>query len=92
MGFLTWTVPVLVGSLSADVFLRDDGLVRVSRAAWGAVALMAIGYLLSCGTRFYDVGPSQQGSDTVAKIAESPVVPTATAMRGVWTDLVQGLS
>ena len=51
-----------------------------------------LGYLLSCGTGFYDVGPSRQGSDTMAKIAESPVLPTPTAMRGVWTDIVQGRS
>lgn len=80
LGFLTWTIPVIVGSLCADPFVREQRRLHLGRTAGGAVVLMALGYLLSCGTRFYDVAPPQ-GDPVVAKIAAQPVVPPSAAVQ-----------
>jgi hypothetical protein len=47
LGFLTWTIPLLVGSLAYDV-VQQAGPRAVGRMVWRAVALMLAGYLLSC--------------------------------------------
>src|SRR5262249_45407608 len=49
LGFLSWTIPLLVGSLAYDVVAGSrEFKVKVAQlAAWGVV-LMALGYGLSC--------------------------------------------
>jgi predicted acyltransferase len=46
LGFLTWTIPLLVGSLAFDVISRGGPTVVPKLVAW-SVVLMGIGYLLS---------------------------------------------
>lgn len=47
LGFLTWSIPLLVGSLAFDaVAAGGDGLIR--RLAGWSVVLMGVGYGLSC--------------------------------------------
>jgi len=43
-----------------------------------ASVLMLLGYFFSCGTRFYDISPTDTGSQPLAKHALDPVVPDAT--------------
>jgi predicted acyltransferase len=79
LGFLTWTVPAIVGTLAYDVFARSrDELQLGSPALWrtalAACGLMLLGYAMSCGTRFYDLpSPSTDGS----KLAAHPVIPSS---------------
>lgn len=49
LGFLTWTIPLLAGSLAYDAWSADEDRVRVFRRllAWGVV-VMVLGYALSC--------------------------------------------
>ena len=47
LGFLTWTIPLLAGSLAFDAMARSDGRVVGKLMAW-AVGLMLLGYGLSC--------------------------------------------
>jgi predicted acyltransferase len=49
LGFLTWTIPTLVGSLAYDVVAsgREDPKVIPKLAGWSAL-LLALGYGLSC--------------------------------------------
>jgi predicted acyltransferase len=49
LGFLTWTIPLLGGSLAYDAWVADPDRVRVFRRlfAWG-VLVMVLGYGLSC--------------------------------------------
>jgi len=84
LGFLTWTIPAMVGTLACDVFhtggerlkVRSPAFLRVSIAAIG---LMLLGYGFSCGTRFYDVVPMaasggvNDGQDEAAAVAAVPV-------------------
>jgi predicted acyltransferase len=49
LGFLTWTIPLLVGSLAYDVVASERGLGAIKRALLGGGALlMLVGYGLSC--------------------------------------------
>jgi predicted acyltransferase len=90
LGFLTWTIPVLVGSLCADPYLRGGGrLRRGSLIGWAAV-LMALGYLLSCGTRFYDVAPELRESEGISKLAAQPVIPDREALERAWSEFRGG--
>lgn len=47
LGFLTWTVPLLVGSLAFDAMSKSDGRSVAKLMTW-AVGLMSLGYGLSC--------------------------------------------
>ena len=90
LGFLTWTIPVLIGSLCADPYLSDGGRLRAGPLFAWAVVLMAFGYLLSCGTRFYDVAPELRGSEEIAKLATQPVVPQTEAITRAWSEFRDG--
>ena len=56
LGFLTWSIPTIVGTLACDAVAGGvrfwPNLLRL--AAW-ACGIMLLGYGLSCGTRLYDV-------------------------------------
>ena len=82
LGFLSWAIPTLLGTMACDWYLDQTSVKNViKKTAWCAVAFMLIGYVLSCGTRFYDL--KVKGSAVAAvvappqKLAESPVIPTA---------------
>lgn len=80
LGFLTWSVPAIVGTLACDAVADDPTHPPLGRMiAWGCV-LMGLGYLFSCGTRFYDVPPEIMESFKGRKLAESPVFPSAEAI------------
>ncbi len=90
LGFLTWTIPVLVGSLCADPFLGPARRLPVWRTAGWAVALMALGYAMSCGTRCYDLVPAQRGTSTVPRIASRPVIPPREAVERAGAEWAAG--
>jgi hypothetical protein len=57
LGFLTWCIPTLVGSLACDAAMgaSTPGAKFGKFIAW-SIVLMLLGYALSCVTRLYDVG------------------------------------
>lgn len=81
LGFLTWCIPAIVGTLACDYFVqpRDQSAPR-SRKVFPVVAaamvLMLAGYIISCPTRLYDVPESQQSDLAKIRLAEDPVIPT----------------
>lgn len=86
LGFLTWTIPAIVGTLACDVFLRPRDELRIDslairRVALAAVLLMGLGYAFSCGTRFYDVYPGAALAENGSKLADDPVIPSADRVR-----------
>lgn len=50
LGFLTWTIPTLFGSLAYSYLSANGRRVAYARFAWVSVAAMFGGYLLSCLT------------------------------------------
>ena len=92
LGFLTWTIPTVAGTLAHDWVARDPAC-RTGGArtmlAWG-VGLMVVGYGLSCLNR---VTPPNELPDPPAVtdyLAHPPFVPPADktqaeAERNYWT-------
>lgn len=82
LGFLTWTVPAVVGTMACDVFVQPRerlslfsfSLVKVFAAS---LLLMAIGWVLSCGTRLYDVPQEMVEQLKSQKLAYDPVWPSS---------------
>jgi hypothetical protein len=76
LGFLTWTIPAIAGTLTCDALIKPTGEVRVAPLVGSAVALMALGWGMSCGTRLYDVPPSDRiPSAGLVRLAGDPVIP-----------------
>ena len=75
LGFLTWTIPTIVGTLACDAIVDGGGAGRVSAGKlsllviWSAL-LMALGYAFSCGTRMYDVREND-AADAATDAAEN---------------------
>jgi len=73
-GPLSWSVPMLFGTLVYDVMAaHEPGVAWRRLLPWG-LAMMALGYGLNCLTTLYD---TRHGEVPVAgkNVAESPVVP-----------------
>ncbi|MBN2292017.1 MAG: hypothetical protein JXM70_06295 [Pirellulales bacterium] len=75
-GFLTWVIPAGVGTLACDWVVLSQSRWVVARMLIWSVLLMGLGYLLSCGTRLYDVPPTMVETLRDTKLAEHPVWPT----------------
>src|SRR5262245_4564655 len=54
LGFLTWTTPLLVGSLACDAVLSSSPKLVIGRLLFWGFVLMALGYGLSCLARVLD--------------------------------------
>jgi predicted acyltransferase len=86
LGFLTWTIPAMLGTFACDWFVPDSSSNSKAMAPTKAIGLsvitacllMLLGYGFSCGTRFYDVFPSETATEPVAKLASDPVLPDPT--------------
>lgn len=77
LGFLTWTVVMIVGTLACDLIARDESRHRLLPLAGWSAGLMALGYLLTCGTRLYDVPQHRVEELCARQLADRPVVPSA---------------
>lgn len=87
LGFLTWSIPLLVGSLACDAMTGRERA-PVERLLGWSVALMALGYLFSCPTVLYDL-PGARVPAGYDKIAASPVWPDWNKVSGrPWRDLL----
>lgn len=85
LGFLTWSIPTVFGTLACDAVTGADGRPKLARMfAWSAV-VMLFGWLLSCGTTLYDVQETE-ALDVAAQLEQSkdrvrwaadPVIPSA---------------
>ncbi|TWU10385.1 Acyltransferase family protein [Novipirellula galeiformis] len=84
LAFLTWSVPTMMGTFTCDAIVTNpDGAPRMRLLRW-AVCLMALGYVMSCGTRLYDVPPSSQAAAaSESKLAVDPVLPSAQRVQ-IW--------
>jgi predicted acyltransferase len=92
LGFLTWTIPTIAGTLAHDWVMRDPttptGGAR-TMLAWAA-ALMIVGFGLSCLNRVYPPNALPELPTLTDYLADPPFVPPADkaraeAERNYWT-------
>jgi hypothetical protein len=76
LGFLTWTIPAIAGTLACDAVTAPGGF-RAGRTVVVAIAVMLAAWIISCGTRLYDQAPGSSSVSTVSDIAPDPVIPDA---------------
>lgn len=77
-GTLAWSVPMLAGTLVYDVLVTHPPAVAFRRCLLSGIVLMGVGYLLSCGTRLYDIVPGTPAPATIkGDHAADPVWPKA---------------
>lgn len=83
LGFLTWSIPAIIGTLACDWIVEAEGLPRITPFVFWSVVLMLLGWLISCGTRFYDVPVADQSNPAVQKekLAPHPVIPDAAQFK-----------
>jgi hypothetical protein len=74
LGFLTWSIPALCGTLACDALNGNGGASIRRLIGWGA-ALMAGAWILSIGTTLYNVPEELVESMKSQKLAPDPVVP-----------------
>ena len=82
LGFLTWTIPAIVGTLACDVFVQPRsqfqlGSLTLNKVLLVSLLLMGLGYVISCGTRLYDVPTASVESFKGGKLAADPLWPTS---------------
>jgi predicted acyltransferase len=85
LGFLTWTVPAIVGTIACDVFVKttdNPAKIPFGKVFFASLGLMLLGYVMSCGTRFYDVPEDQVDALRSEKLASDPVLPSLERVRG----------
>ncbi len=80
LGFLTWSVPAIIGTLACDAVTATTKP-RLGRMALTGVLLMILAWGLSCGTRFYDVPASEVEARREQKLATDPVIPNAETLK-----------
>jgi predicted acyltransferase len=81
LGFLTWSIPALVGTFACDALVVEESVRRPGKLLAWSVLLMLVGYGLSCGTRLYDVPPARQ-NPAPPKFADTPVLPDLGRIEG----------
>ncbi len=85
LGFLTWTIPTMLGTLACDAVVGRERRPRLALMMLWAVLLMGLGYGMSCLTRIYDVPADQVEALSDIREAEHPVFPSSEQF-GRWKD------
>ena len=75
LGFLTWTVPTIVGTLACDAVAGAIDRPPLAKMVGWSFVLMGVAWVMSCGTRMYDVPLSQREALKDQRLAEHPVFP-----------------
>ncbi|MFO1095811.1 MAG: hypothetical protein U0992_21265 [Planctomycetaceae bacterium] len=84
LGFLTWSVPAIIGTFACDAVaeaLAKRARPPLAKMTASAFLIMAVAWVMSCGTRIYDVPESQREALAGQKIADNPVFPTMEMLR-----------
>jgi predicted acyltransferase len=90
LGFLSWSIPTLVGTLACDAALNptsSSGGKFMRVFVWGVI-LMAVGWVASCATRMYDV-PYHPVSEHAFQFSKTPVIPAHDQLQTWWNNLKQ---
>ena len=83
LGFLSWSIPALCGTLACDA-VKQSGVKATLRIALSGIVVMLIGWLMSMGTVLYNVNADATNvvKDPVnEKLAIDPVIPSLDRLR-----------
>ena len=75
LGFLTWSIPAICGTLACDL-VRRQGAAAARRIAGAGFALMCVAWGWSCGSTLYDVPDELVETQRAVKLADDPVLPS----------------
>jgi hypothetical protein len=59
LGFLTWTIPTIFGTLACDAIVNAKSRAPLITLSLAGILVMLLGYAFSCGTRLYDLNPTE---------------------------------
>lgn len=83
LGFLTWTIPMIAGTLAYDIVQRGQRMSILSLSSL-AVLLMSLGYGLSCLGHLNQESTIEAGSELTSRWVEPPFVPPSKPVT-IWT-------
>jgi predicted acyltransferase len=84
LGFMTWTVPFLAGTLAYDLMLTRSVRTQAVRLVTVGMVLMALGYGLSCLNRVTPPNSPSDASTITTWLVEPPLMPPS-APANLWT-------
>ena len=85
LGFLTWTIPMIVGTLAYDAIAhRGSNSTAVAKLLAWAAALMLVAYAISCANRFTSPNHFSPEAGWQTALVEPPFVPPSRPVN-VWT-------
>lgn len=84
LGFLTWCVPALVGSIVCDFVMANPKSPPIAGLLGWSILLMGAAYAISCPTTLYNVEATDIAikPQYASKLAHDPVIPDQTRMQG----------
>jgi hypothetical protein len=83
LGFLTWTIPLIVGTLAYDATVLSSKPPVGRLLAWGAV-LMLVAYALACLNHVTPPNSVSPASGWLGVLVEAPFVPPSEPVN-IWT-------
>jgi hypothetical protein len=84
LGFLTWTIPMIAGTLAYDLMAGREQRPPIGRLLGIAALLMLVGYGLSCLNHVTPPNSVSAGADWKALLVEPPFVPPSQPVN-IWT-------
>ena len=75
LGFLTWSIPAICGTLACDL-VRSKGASAARSLIGPGVGLMFVAWCWSCGSTLYNVPAELVNEQKAVKLAEDPVLPS----------------
>jgi hypothetical protein len=75
LGFLTWVIPAVLGTLACDELSIGGASRGAGRICRAGLAVMLLGWLLSCPTVLYDVSGGLSQAASAGDYAADPVWP-----------------
>ncbi len=76
LGFLTWSIPTIAGTVACDYWFSTTDHRKLWPYLRPGIALMVLGWLVSCGTTIYDVPEPERQAHAGQKYADNPVIPS----------------
>lgn len=76
LGFLTWAIPALCGTLACDA-VRASGVAAARGIAIQGMGIMLLGYVFSCGTTLYNLPVPRTKELSNPAFAADPVLPSS---------------